>query len=193
LLAPDQVSAVLVTRGDVDMTPVVESLPFDDVVVWDNSEQGDACVYGRYAAIYEAKHPVIYVQDDDCVLAPESIETLLAAYEPGKIVANMPERFRPHYPDSCLVGFGALFDRALPEASFKRFRLTSGTGWLSDGFTRTCDVVFTALTPRVLVDVPYEDREFASAPNRMWKQPGHHGERVRMLDLARQVRDRVAA
>jgi hypothetical protein len=29
----------------------------------------------------------------------------------------------------------------------------------------------------------------ASDPDRMWKQPGHLGERNRMLELARKVRD----
>ena len=48
------VSAVLVTRGNVDMTAIVESLPFDDVVVWDNSIRNDLGIYGRYAAIAEA-------------------------------------------------------------------------------------------------------------------------------------------
>jgi hypothetical protein len=58
-----------------------------------------------------------------------------------------------------------------------------------DFWHRTCDIVFTALTPRVLVDVPYEDLPWASAENRMWKQPTHREERGRMLELVRQVRD----
>ena len=55
---------------------------------------------------------------------------------------------------------------------------------------RTPDVIFTTLTPRILVDVPYADREFASDPDRMWRQEGHVAERKRALDLALAVRGR---
>src|SRR4051812_19761075 len=43
------VSAVLVTRGDVDMTPIIDSLPVDwDWLVYDNSDRRrDLAVYGR--------------------------------------------------------------------------------------------------------------------------------------------------
>lgn len=132
------------------------------------------------------------------------------------IVANMPQEFRHDgYTDSCLVGFGAAFHRDLPRKAFERIfwggiglnateeDWTAGTPMIRTGddgqelfrinsiaeFRRTCDVVFTTLTPRVLVDVPKVDREFASDPDRMWKQPAHYGERVRMLELARKVRD----
>jgi len=50
-------------------------------------------------------------------------------------------------------------------------------------------VVFTTLTPRVLVGIPKTDREMASDSNRMWRKPGHLDERTRMLNLVRQVRD----
>jgi hypothetical protein len=33
---PGEVSAVLVTRGNVDLSPVLDSLIFEDVVVWSN-------------------------------------------------------------------------------------------------------------------------------------------------------------
>lgn len=112
----------------------------------------------------------------------------------GQLVCNMPPKFRHDgYTDSCLVGFGACFHRDAPTRAFGRFMEHHDhmipLGIRQDVFWRTCDVVFTTLTPRVLVDVPKVDREFASDPDRMWKQPEHYGERVRMLELARQVRD----
>lgn len=181
----DDVSAVIPTRGDTDLTEVLASLPpFFEVIVWDNSKREDLAVYGRYAPIGdEASCSVIYVQDDDCVLAPESFEILLASYEPGTLVANMPERFRVHYTDSCLVGFGAIFDWYLPSEAFDKHGMDDPT------FLRTCDVVFTTLTPFKLVDVPFEDLPWAFAPNRMWKQPQHVGERMAALERARRVRD----
>lgn len=240
------VSAIIVTRGNVDLHPVLDSLPKEwERVVWDNSgasssqealekaalgsgfvgENGkwmtatnDLSVYGRYASIEHASHDLIYVQDDDVIVSdPQAIVDMwdemraLAEIEQdptpeGFLVANMPQEFRHDgYTDSCLVGFGACFHRDLPARAFERFLggLPPGGIWFDQYrrpewgearidealFRRTCDVVFTTLTPRVLVDVPKTDREFASDDDRMWKQPGHFGERTRMLELARMVRD----
>ena len=114
-------------------------------------------------------------------------------YGPEDVVCcNMPPEFRPHYPDSGLVGFGACFHRDAPQRAFKHFADSWFTEELALGdpmFLRRCDNVFTVLTPRVLVDVPKTDREMASDPNRMWKQPWHTAERDRMIELARKVRD----
>lgn len=197
---PAQVSAVLVTRGDVDMTEILESIDtagIRDVVIYNNALEQDLAVYGRYHAIGQARHDVVYVQDDDCVLVPGSINELVAAYEPVVAVCNIPERFRPHYPDSGLVGFGAVFDRGLPAQAFGRFTAALGdAGWPIDwpygpSPLRRADNVFTALTRLKLADLPYRDLPWASAPNRMWKQPEHVGERDRMIALARQVRDEL--
>jgi hypothetical protein len=210
------VSAVIVTRGDVDLSPVLDSLPRDwQKVVWDNSKrEQDLAVYGRYAAIEECEHDLIYVQDDDCVLEPESIAGLVRAATapaavfatrgdepppslPQCLVANMPRRFREtgFYDDHCLVGFGAMFHRDLPEQAFDRYaawRVRDGRmGWRPSvaEFYRMVDIPFTILTPRILVDLPYTDLPWASAPNRMWKSEGHLEERTRMRDLMREVRD----
>jgi hypothetical protein len=196
------VSAVLVTRGDVDLAPIVESLAeFGEIVIWDNAREIDLAVYGRYAALDRCTHDVVFVQDDDVLLEPVSLHRLCLNYEPGVLVANMPERFRhDFYCDHCLVGFGGLFDRDLPPTAFGRFLVSRSRNGIAPmpemlaaiagqpaSFHHTCDIVFTALTPRKLLDLPYTDREFASAPNRMWKQPSHVGERTQMLDLVRRV------
>jgi hypothetical protein len=194
------VSAVIVTRGDVDLAPCFA--PFaaagiTDLVVWNNATaEGDLAVYGRYEAIGSATGDAILVQDDDVVLDVDSVHALTAAYVPGYVVCNMPRRFRDtgSYDDSALVGFGAIFDRDLPARAFGRM-LDSGVlpaydpRTLEEFFNRECDTVFTMLTPRALVDLPYTDREFASAPDRLWRQPEHAAERERMRRLVRQVRD----
>lgn len=231
-----KVSAIIVTRGNVDLQPVLDSLPSGwEQVVWDNGgavsiydpaapgcfahdSVRDLSVYGRYAAIEYASHDLIYVADDDVIVSdPQAIvrawieerdsylvedsNTVSQEWVPPFLVANMPQEFRHEgYTDSCLVGFGACFHRDLPERAFERYyeayvnhlllRGSFNGMWKGEEvFNRTCDVVFTTLTPRVLVDVSKTDREFASDSNRMWKQPQHYGERVRMLELARQVRD----
>lgn len=198
MLDPSAVSAVLVTRGDVGVHEICDSLRaagIDDIVIWNNRIEHDVAVYGRYAGIERARHPVIYVQDDDCVLEPDTIRLLLEPYEPGVAVCNVPERFRQTYTDSALVGFGAVFDRELPERAFSRMSDDGGiltiedVGFFADAFNRRADNVFTTLTPLKLVDLPYRDLPWASAPGRMWTTPGHTEERDRMIDLARKVRD----
>ncbi len=177
-----RVAACLVTRGDVPLDDITESIPDHwEVVVWDNSKRDDLAVYGRYAAFELTDAEFIYVQDDDCVLEPEAFEKLELLAVHNTLVANMPERFRQYYPDSCLVGFGAIFERDLPFRAFDRF------DDVPRNFGRTCDVYFTTLTKRLILDLPYRDQPWASAPNRMWKQSTHLGERTQALAQARRL------
>ena len=229
------VSAIIVTRGDVERHEVIESLPKDwEILVWDNGGREllrkldvsyaaeivrsvqDLKVYGRYAAIDHARGDLIYVQDDDVVMHPGSIEEIVREWKiveeynlqqhpampyDTHVVCNMPAAFRARhfYDEHSLVGFGACFHRSAPGRAFKRFFEATGrvrkassvdvTAWeLDDDFLRTCDIVFTALTPRVLVDVPYDDLPWASADNRMWKQSWHQSVRDEMLDTVLKVR-----
>ncbi len=182
------VTACLVTRGDVDMQPILDSLAGIDVELWDNSIEQDAGVYGRYLAAERATCDIVYVQDDDCLLSAEAIDRIITAYEPGRIVANMPPDFRHHYTDSCLVGFGAVFDRDLPARAFERYRLAE-MPW--DRRLRP-DVVFTALTPFALVDVPVEILPHAYGSHRMFRQRGHSLDRQITLSRARRVRRALA-
>lgn len=228
------VSAVIVTRGDVDLQPVVDTLPFEwELLVWDNGQGrlrginlqeskllakpiDDCAVYGRYAAIEYASHDLIYVQDDDCIVSnPQAIvdglilqrvkhnasgfgnlvEIESVEIDPSVVVCNMPQEFRhDFYQEHALVGFGAAFHRDTPARAFERYwRDYYGgpePGVLDadhETFNRVCDVIFTALSPRVLVDVPKENLEHAYAPNRMYRQIEHLGERTRALEAARQV------
>lgn len=180
-----RVAACLVTRGNVPMDEIIESLPPEwEVVVWDNSKRENLGVYGRYAAIGLTDAELIYVQDDDAVLERESLDALVnrAMMMPAALFANMPERFRPHYPDSCLVGFGAAFGRDLPARAFERIERDPPF------FNLTCDVFFTTLTERYLLDLPYRDRPFASDSDRMWKQADHVPMRSAALAEARALR-----
>lgn len=222
MVAPVNVSAIIVTRGDVDVEPILEDLPEHwEALLWDNggrlsrwgTPQGDVedievpdlSVYGRYAAIEYASHDLIYVQDDDCVVSdPRAIVSTwydnwvgLPGTEHMHMICNMPPEFRHgFYEEHALVGFGAAFHRDAPARAFERFQmheygltfpLTKPTevSW----FHRTCDVLFTALTPRVLVDVPKTNLPWAEDDNRMYRQREHQAERGRMLEAACRVRD----
>ncbi len=231
------VTACLVTRGDVDMRPVLASLPDDwEVLVYDNGRGiiskrvlgtllakiivGDTLpdlkVYGRYHAVKWARDDLIYVQDDDCIVSdPQAITDQWATiYEEspmlrqvGHVVCNMPPEYRadPFYAEHSLVGFGAAFHRDIVRAAFSQMfygmvgidrEESSGweplIGWRDDGsirytlgslahFHRTCDIVFTYLTQRVLVDVPHENLPYAYGDDRLYRT--HVGERERMLDM----------
>lgn len=190
MIEESSVTALIVTRGDVPLDAATKPLrgrfPLE---IWNNATAGeDLGVYGRYAAMWEITTPVVLVQDDDVALTDEAVDGLLAAYKPGRITAILPPEYRHRYTDSTMVGFGAIFDRDLPERAFKRFRdyapLTD-EGW----FRRTCDVIFTTLTPFTNVDLPFEYLPHTRAPNRMYRAPNHQLERQRMLQLAREVRD----
>lgn len=184
---PGQVSAVIPTRGDVDLTEIRARLPFDDVVVYDNSVEADVSVFGRYAALERCHHPVVYVQDDDCLIDPDAIAVLLAAYRPGEIMCNMPESRWEDYPDSCLVGWGAVFDRWLPHEAFYRYARRFSI--VDREFMDTCDVVFTTLTPHRKLDLGFAHLPWAETAGRMFKQPEHIPTRTRTLQRAREIRD----
>ena len=179
-----RIAACLVTRGNVPMDDIITSLPEEwEVVVWDNSKRDDLGVYGRYAAITLTDADIIYVQDDDAVLDTDDLRAFVGQVGmPDIIYANMPERFRPHYPDSCLVGFGAVFHRDLPATLFQR--VPPGV----PNFNLTCDVYFTTLAKRWLFDIPYRDQPWASDDDRMWKQPEHVPMRAEALRHARTLR-----
>lgn len=201
MIAASQVACVLPTKGDVDLKPLLEHLPFDEIATWDNSSGEDLGVYGRYAAIERVSAPVIFTLDDDTLIPSASVYMLLAAYEPGVAVCNVPADFRERYTDSALVGFGAVFDRDLPRQAFERYwarrpdakAASESKRYTGRMFRRTCDLVFTMLTPTKFVDVPIEMLPRTFDPDRMSAQPGHYEERERMRELCRWIRDRETA
>ena len=98
-------TAIIVTRGDVALQPIIDTLPYSNIVIWDNSTRPyDAGVFGRYLAISEATRPVVFVQDDDCIVHCHA--ELLAAYEPGVVVGNaFDDRVRlAKFHDTTLLG-----------------------------------------------------------------------------------------
>jgi hypothetical protein len=239
----EQVSACLVTRGDVDMQPIIDSLPSEwEVIVWSNGSMvysggihkwpsgtrgemwhhragrgvldgywPDLSVYGRYAAIEHASHDLIYVADDDVIVSDPQVivdawleeyaRRAIKASSTGPlvfsiadyIVCNMPMAYRHgFYTDNALVGFGSCFHRDAPERAFQQM-LSSRDCWNGDRtafFDRTCDIAFTGLSERVLVDVPITHLHYATGPDRMYRQATHVAERTEMRELVRRVAGR---
>jgi hypothetical protein len=162
------ISACLVTRGDVDMSDVISSLPYDDIVVWDNSKRTDLGIYGRYAALAEAKHDVIYTQDDDVLFTRH--DELADAYKDGKVTLNHRAKW-----DIPWVACGALFRRDLPLIAFSRYLAK----FPSDRFFTHygCDGIFTLLTPVVKVNLGSADLPWGTAPGRVSTSPGWWGDK----------------
>lgn len=170
-------------------------------VVWETiaTDLPDLAVYGRYAALEYASNEIIYVQDDDCIVSnPAEIAAAAnglrlpadLAGTPGHlfdaIVCNMPQEFRhSFYEEHALSGFGAAFPKHLPGRTFVWFKDRAEIA--DDLFNRACDIVFTGLTQRVLVDVPVRSLDYASDPNRMWKQPNHQSERAEVLEIVKSL------
>lgn len=186
----EDVTAVIPTRGDVDLAPVLDSLVFPRVLVWNNSQEPvDLGAYGRYQAIARAALTgPCYFQDDDCLVPAADQERLVAAYEPGVLTALMP-RERVDYIDSVLVGWGSLFDADLPARAFQRWQ-DAGHLVDTDEFRRVgCDFVFPLLTPHRRLDSHHRDLPWAHAANRTWSTPDYHDLKADFMAKARAIRD----
>jgi hypothetical protein len=166
------VSACLVTRGNVDLAPIINNLPFEDIVVWDNSKLTDLKVFGRYGAILGARHDLIYVQDDDAICPATEI---VGAYRGDGLLVNVPPGEHP------FVGWGAVFPRRLPFVCFDRYLAQYPCDNL---FLRWPDVLFAHSAGWERVDFGHEDLPWATAEDRMYRQPEHYGEQRLMRGRA---------
>ena len=165
-----KVSAVIPTRGDVEMGQIIANLLKYSEVAEIIIEVSDS-PYGRYTGAKIARCPVILTQDDDCV---PNLRPLLDAYKPGIIVNIMaPANANGYVGQETLVGYGAIFDRSLVAVL---------NGWTHDTtFKRECDRVFTSLNRHETLLMPTHSLPWATAPNRLYKQPehGNSGEAIR--------------
>jgi hypothetical protein len=189
----DDICAVIVTRGDVDLEPILSTLPYAETVVWDNSQkEREWRCYGRYLAVAETDKPVIYFQDDDLIFTAH--QQLLERFRPDRMVVNMPS---PWYEiaqydklGQALVGAGSLVPRGLPFPALRRYLSVYPVDEL---FLNYADVVVGMLTPFERVDLGYEVLDYASAPGRIWTQPGAAERKQTMQQRVNEMREAVAA
>lgn len=168
-----KVTAVVVTKGDVDLDPLWDSLAvFGQVIVWDNSKKTfDRKVYGRYAAVLFADHEYVYVQDDDAII---NTGRLCDEYQPGELLCNMKphhaEVYQRQYPGIALVGWGAIFPKAMIDFSPYFAKYPD-----DELFDRECDRVFTWLNRAKtrVVDFGVEDLKHALGADRMGTEARH--------------------
>ena len=169
-----EISAVIPTRGDVDMTQILAKLgdypEVKEVLVM----VGDT-PFNRYLGARKAKYEVIYTQDDDCIT---DLRPLINNYRPGLIVNAMTPQHAKNYPGrQTLIGFGAIFDKGLVHVL---------DGWEQDDlFLREADRVFASLNEHFTVFPEIDILPCASAPNRLWCQPDHIAKRIAIEERIR--------
>ena len=167
MIDPQEVSCIIPTRGNVDLTRVLESLPpFGEVIVADGSDAG---LYARYAAIDDASNGVIVTQDDDLIVT--CWDKILEAYEPGTLVCNYPQPW-----DIPWVARGAIFDWDLPGKAFARWEAAYGR---DRDFTHfQCDGVFALLTETVkVIDYGSEDLPYCNDAGRISTESGWYDDK----------------
>ncbi len=166
---------VIVTRGNVDLSPILHVLgPLSGAVVWNNGNSPlDLRPFGAFAAAAVIRTPLIYFQDDDVIV--ENWRSLVAMWRPGRIVCNMAQDFQAAYANrrDKLIGHGGVFETSLVRPTFERyFSHFPGVDVIT---MREPNRIFTGLNWPML-DVEYvghKNLPYASGPDRLWKQPDH--------------------
>lgn len=165
-----------------------ESLIFDQVVVWDNSVQPDWKCAGRFMAAALAPTDLVYWQDDDVIVPPETQRALLEAYE-APIVANWGHGENPDgYDDLPLVCGGAI---ASKQAAWDCIRRYAAHHALDVEFMYEADFVVGALYPTFKhVDLPFAiNLEVAQHGSRLCNQPWQRDLKLAITERARAIRD----
>jgi hypothetical protein len=190
------VSAVIVTRGNVDLTPVLDSLIFDDCVVFDNSrEPVDMKTYGRVIALGSARYPVVWSQDDDIIHTAENQRAIVAAYQPGVLTGCMwPEwsdgakaqGIEDGYDDLVFAGSGSVYDADLPIQAVSRYLDHYP---YDDFFLLWADTIIGVLSPSRQLDIRFDALPDAEAEYRMCNLPNAVEEKTEAIRRAREIRD----
>ena len=192
----DHVSAVIVTRGDVDLTPVLESLIFDDIVVWDNSvESSDEMTYGRILACVRAKHGVVYSQDDDIIHTAENQLAIVSRFKPGVLTGCMwadwsagaaKQGIQGGYDDLVFCGSGSVYEPDTVWGAASQYIDMYG---FDDFFRLWCDTIVGVIAPTQPLDIRFAELAHAEDDNRMCNLPDAVALKTEAIRRARHARD----
>ena len=170
---------------------IIATLPYEEVIVWDNSKMGDYKIYGRFKAMELASNEVCYTQDDDCLFRYH--DELMAEYEDG-----VPTYVYGHYPEEGGFGDlplpcgGALVPKSVAFAAFERYLSV----WPEDeAFYYEADFVVGPLYPTFKqVHLPFEiNYSVAQHESRLCNQPWQAATKLELTTRARSIRDAVYA
>lgn len=191
MIAPADVTACLVTRGDQPgmIEWIRSTLIFEKVIVWDNSEREDWKCAGRYKAAELAETDLVYFQDDDLVVPPETQEALLAEYVGEDCLANWVHGSEPAgFDDVPLVGGGSLVNRHAAWEAIGRY----AERWpLDDDFRYEADFAIGVLYRNWRhVVLPFDIvLDVAQHPSRLVNQPWQRRLKFDVCNRARRIRD----
>jgi hypothetical protein len=196
MISADQVTGIIVTRGDCDLEPCFETWPkWMHRMVWDNSQERDLACFGRWAACQAATTGTVFFQDDDTIIPWSTIDAMLSLYDPeaNAMLSNMNESWvvdegdpEFSYHDLGLQAAGCLAPRDLWEPAIIQYL----SRYPEDRFFyEWADFVVGILTPHVKCDLPYECRDLVHDDNRLANTPGNRARRKAMMRRARAVRD----
>lgn len=189
MVDPGEVTACLVTRGDVDLQPIIDSLiDYRDVIVWDNTVRPDWKVAGRYWAALAADTDWVYWQDDDTIVPVETQERLLEESGSDDIVANWGHGDNPDgYDDLPLVCGGAIADKWSAWNCIARYGAHHP---LDEPFKYEADFVVGVLYRQWRhVHLPFEIRDVAYNGRRLADEPWQRDLKYKITQLARAIRD----
>lgn len=187
---------MIVTKGDVDLAPILETLIFHEVIVWDNSVEQDEMTYGRVLGAMRARNETIWSQDDDILHTPADQARILAEYEPGVLTGCMwtewsdgarAQGIDGGYDDLVFPGSGSISDRSLWTAAVMRY-------WDSyecdDFFRLWSDTIIGVIAPTRQLDIRFQALPCAEDDGRMCNLPDAVALKTEAISRARAVRDR---
>lgn len=193
------ITACLVTRGDQPemLERIVDSLIFDNVIVWDNSRDPDWKCAGRYMAAAMSPTDLVYYQDDDVLVPQGTQQALVDAWgdypEDADIVAAWGHgENHDGYDDLPLVCGGAIGYASSAWAGIRRY----AEQWpLDTAFMYEADFVVGVLYPEVQhLHLPFDiNYDIAQAPERLCNQPWQRDLKLEITNRARAIRDGVLA
>jgi hypothetical protein len=201
MLTADKVSACLVTRGDQpeQLARIIQTLPYAEVIVWDNSQARDLKTAGRYQAMLLAEHDVVYFQDDDTLF--ERHDELIDAFNYWNRYGYSMVSTYGHgendggYGDLPLVCGGALAEKRRVLEAMRRYRDDDLAEWPDEDLYYADFAVGVLLrnwcSPR---DLSFEiNMGIAQHTSRLCNQPWAADAKRRVTERARAIRDMVPA
>jgi hypothetical protein len=200
LFPPPKVSAVIVTRGNVDLHLVLDSLIFEDIVVWDNSKgPRDEMTWGRALAVEQARYPVIYSQDDDIIHTRDNqLRIVYEGYRPGVLTGCMWQEWSDGarqqgieggYDDLVFAGSGSIYDRNIPAEAAALYL----DRYPEDDFFRLwADTIIGIIAPTHQLGIRFDALPCAEDADRMCNLENAVALKTEAIRRARLVRDRVA-
>jgi len=88
----------------------------DEILAWENTEERNIGVYGRYLMAEQAKNDIIYTQDDDCIIGniQEIYDTFDGEHLSNGIKGNAIKEYasqKENNPYITLIGWGAFYKK----------------------------------------------------------------------------------